>query len=97
MRVEWVDGFGGGGRKGKMKEGVWSEDDRDQRDGDTTSKEGSGDGGEGDERRRRERRKHQAAKADRRGKDGWVAQPRLHWDRFDWNRWGVGEVNDGWW
>lgn len=46
MRVEWVDGFGGGGRKGKTKEGVWSEDDRDQRDGDTTSKEGSGDGGE---------------------------------------------------
>lgn len=39
---------------------------------------------------------HQAAKADRRGKDGWAAQPRLHWDGFDWNRWGVGEVNDGW-
>lgn len=75
----------GGGRKERRRR-VCGAKMTEIRDGDTTSKgaataarsEGETERSRAAEQRER-KTQHQAAKADRRGKDAWAAQPRLHW------------------
>lgn len=79
----------GGGRKERRRR-VCGAKMTEIRDGDTTSKgaataarsEGETERSRAAEQRER-KTQHQAAKADRRGKDGWAAQPRLHWIRLE--------------